>query len=94
MLIRTNNATKSFYALSHIYALRIEMIDVIFVQVFLSAKIELYWSLFNTACMGCLHKTIDYHRNTNKRARRKQKNSSANEKYYSVFLKYARQSTI
>lgn len=29
--MRTNNAAKSFYALSHIYALRIEMVDVIFV---------------------------------------------------------------
>lgn len=32
ILIRTDNAAKSFYALSHIYALRIEMVDVIFVQ--------------------------------------------------------------
>ena len=34
------------------------MVDVIFVQTkhkyFLSAKFGLYWSLFNTACMGCL----------------------------------------
>jgi len=46
----------TFYALSHIYALRIEMVDVIFIQTkhkyFLSAKFGLYWSLFNTACMG------------------------------------------
>ena len=58
ILIRTNNAAKSFYALSHIYALRIEMVDVIFVQTkhkyFLSANFGLYRSLFNTACMGCL----------------------------------------
>ena len=35
------------------------MVDVIFVQTkhkyFLSAKFGLYWSLFNMACMGCLH---------------------------------------
>lgn len=44
ILIRTNNAAKSFYAFSHNYALRIEMVDVIFVQTkhkyFLSAKIS------------------------------------------------------
>ena len=57
-LIRTDNAAKSFYALSHIYALRIEMVDAIFVQTkhkyFLSAKFGFYWRIFNTACMGCL----------------------------------------
>ena len=48
----------TFYALSRIYALRVETIDVIFVQTkhkyFLSEKFGLYWRLFNTACMGCL----------------------------------------